>query len=133
MEVYVVTRTLISLENGYYDKNTQEPIYKTKHEFFDIQEKIFISCAKAAKYVRELIEKENDIYGGAFNEEDMNKYDVVEIPSTVTKLICRNFTSGQNMEQILEKMRQNTHKVTSVKVHFIEIFGIMKQSYRLQN
>ena len=80
MEVYVVTRTLVNLENGYYDKNSQEPIYKTKHEYFDVQGKVFVSYIKAAKYIREQLEKENELYvGGAFVEEDMTRCDVFSI------------------------------------------------------
>lgn len=74
MELYIVTKTNIQLEDGYYDKETKEVSYRRKTEWFETKEKAFVSYIKAAKYIRELLIEENDRYGHVFAEEDMNKW-----------------------------------------------------------
>ena len=74
MKLYIVTKSVMTLEDGEYD-NKKRPIYKRKTEQFEIIEKAFISYIKAAKYIRELLIKEDKQWGGIFSEEDMNKWD----------------------------------------------------------
>lgn len=74
MELYIVTKTNIQLEDGYYNKETKEVSYRRKTEWFETKEKAFASYIKAAKYIRELLIEENSHYGDVFAEEDMNKW-----------------------------------------------------------
>ena len=98
MELYIVTKTDIQLEDGYYNEETKEVSYRRKTEWFETKEKAFVSYIKAAKYIRELLIEENNHYGDVFAEEDMNKWSAFFIgfhhgcqlkyttPAIVTKL-----------------------------------------------
>ena len=74
MELYIVTKTNIQLEDGYYNKEAKTVFYRRKTEWFETKEKAFVSYIKAAEYIRELLIEENDHYEGIFAEEDMNKW-----------------------------------------------------------
>lgn len=74
MELYIVTKTNIQLEDGYYNKEAKKVFYRRKTEWFETKEKAFVSYIKAAKYIRELLTEEHDHYGHVFAEEDMNKW-----------------------------------------------------------
>lgn len=76
MELYIVTKTNIQLEDGYYNKEAKTVFYRRKTEWFETKEKAFVSYIKAAKYIRELLIEENNHYGDVFAEEDMNKWSV---------------------------------------------------------
>lgn len=76
MELYIVTRTFVYLDDGYYDEKTKNVFYRRKEERFGVINKAFISYIKAAKYIRELIEEEHNKYGKVFEEDDMRKWDV---------------------------------------------------------
>ena len=75
MELYIVTKSIIHLEDGHYDEETNEEMYKRKTEWFETKEKAFISYVKAAKYIRELLVEENNKFGKVFSDEDMQKWD----------------------------------------------------------
>lgn len=74
MEIYTITKTRIILSNGYYNEKDKEKYYKNKDECSETIGTAFISYFKAAKYIRELLEKENEEHGGIFDDTDMEKW-----------------------------------------------------------
>lgn len=75
MKIYIITKILVVLEDGYYNEDAKQTLYKRKTEWFETIETAFVSYIKAAKYIRKLLEKENEQFGNAFSEEDMKKWD----------------------------------------------------------
>ena len=75
MEVYIVTRTYVYLDDGYYDEKTNRALYRRESVEFEVKDNVFLSYIKAAKYIREMLETK-DIEFGELEEHDMQLWDV---------------------------------------------------------